>query len=195
MGHVAFAPVQTTYKPSVVLPGRTTFRQRREMWEKRDMGTSVLIPKYPHEMELWSLKNLVASLRIFPMPRSSFPTSAWFVGREVTGVSGVELKLNGAPVTVTTTSLLAPGTYVLVAAGGSAIVSGDPGAFTVNGLGVDGIATLTVSQGQLVLTWSLRAIKGGSMAFRASPTSIPQSTLTVTGCPRELNSWSVAIRS
>ena len=45
-------------------------------------GPSVLIPKYLHEMELWSLKNLVALLRIFPMPRSSFPTSAWFVGRE-----------------------------------------------------------------------------------------------------------------
>jgi hypothetical protein len=26
---------------------------------------SVLIPKYPHEMEMWNLRTLVASLRIF----------------------------------------------------------------------------------------------------------------------------------
>ncbi len=69
----------------------------------------------------------------------------------VTGTSAGELKLNGAPVTVTTTTSLAPGNYVLVAAGGSALVSGTPGALIVNGVGVDGIASLSVSQGQLVL--------------------------------------------
>jgi hypothetical protein len=54
----------------------------REGWGKAVGGPSVLIPKYLHEMELWSLKNWVALLRIFPMPRFSFPTSALFVGRE-----------------------------------------------------------------------------------------------------------------
>lgn len=70
----------------------------------------------------------------------------------VAGASAGELKLNGAPVTVTTTALLAPGTYVLIAKSGSAAVSGTPGALTVNGSGVDGTPSLAVIAGQLVLT-------------------------------------------
>jgi autotransporter-associated beta strand protein len=69
----------------------------------------------------------------------------------VAGASAGELKLNGAPVTVTTTALLAPGTYVLVGKGGSASVTGTPGALTVNGSGVDGIPSLAVTGGQLLL--------------------------------------------
>ncbi|MCU0779483.1 MAG: autotransporter-associated beta strand repeat-containing protein [Akkermansiaceae bacterium] len=69
----------------------------------------------------------------------------------VSGASAGELKLNGAPVTVTTTSLLAPGNYVLIAKAGSASVTGTPGALTVNGSGVDGTPSLAVVGGQLVL--------------------------------------------
>ena len=70
----------------------------------------------------------------------------------VTGSGAGELKLNGAPVTVTTTTLLAPGNYVLVAKGGSALVTGTPGALTVSGSGVDGTPSLAVTGDQLVMT-------------------------------------------
>jgi autotransporter-associated beta strand protein len=70
----------------------------------------------------------------------------------VTGGNGGGLIMNGAPVTVTTTKLLAPGSYVLVAKGGSALVTGTPGALTVNGAGADGAPTLAVTGDQLVLT-------------------------------------------
>jgi hypothetical protein len=70
----------------------------------------------------------------------------------VTGGGAGELKLNGAPVTVTTTALLAPGNYVLVAKGGSALVTGTPGALTVSGSGVDGTPSLAVTGDQLVMT-------------------------------------------
>jgi autotransporter-associated beta strand protein len=78
----------------------------------------------------------------------------------VTGTSAGELKLNGAPVTVTTTALLAPGTYVLAAMGGSAVVTGTPGALTVNGAGVDGFPSLAVTGGQLVLTVMIPSYEG-----------------------------------
>lgn len=70
----------------------------------------------------------------------------------ITGTTGGELKLNGAPVTVNTTSVLPIGTYVLVAKGGNATVTGTPGPLTVTGSGVNGTATLAVSGDQLVLT-------------------------------------------
>lgn len=70
----------------------------------------------------------------------------------VTGATSGELKLNGAPVTVTTTTQLATGTYVLVAKSGSAAVTGTPGALTVNGSGAAKPPSLAVIGGQLVLT-------------------------------------------
>ena len=83
----------------------------------------------------------------------------------VTGTTEGQLKLNGAPVTVTTTALLEPGTYVLVAKGANASVTGTPGALTVNGSGVDGSASLAVTDGQLVLTVSLGGYVGWSDSF------------------------------
>ena len=78
----------------------------------------------------------------------------------VTGSSEGELKLNGAPVTLTTSTLLAPGNYVLIAKAGSAAVTGTPGTLTIAGAGVDGGATLAVTGGQLVLSVSLPGYAG-----------------------------------
>ncbi|NDE17149.1 hypothetical protein EBZ80_19690 [bacterium] len=67
--------------------------------------------------------------------------------------SGGSLALNGAPVTVTTTTALAAGTYTLIAKSGSATVSGTPGTLTVNGSGVASgqSAVLSVTNGELVM--------------------------------------------
>ena len=71
----------------------------------------------------------------------------------VTGASAGALALNGAPVTVTTTTALAAGTYKLVAKGGSATgVTGTPGALTVGGSGLSGTGSLSVVSGELILT-------------------------------------------
>jgi hypothetical protein len=73
----------------------------------------------------------------------------------VTGASAGALALNSAPVTVTTTTALAAGTYTLIAKGGSATgVTGTPGTLTVNGSGLAAgtIGTLSVVSGQLILT-------------------------------------------
>jgi autotransporter-associated beta strand protein len=65
----------------------------------------------------------------------------------VSGTSAGTLALNGAPVTVTTTATLAVGAYELIAAGGSATVTGTPGTLTVNG---DGAASGAVPFLQVV---------------------------------------------
>ena len=70
----------------------------------------------------------------------------------VTGTTAGELKLNGAPITVTTTTSLAPGDYVLVGKSGSALVTGTPGTLAINGLGASNTASLAVTAGQLILT-------------------------------------------
>ena len=87
----------------------------------------------------------------------------------VAGATAGELRLNGAPVTVTTTSRLAPGNYLLVAKSGSALVTGTPGTLTVNGSGTNGTASLSVSGNQLVLN------VGGSLSGYAlwSSTNAP----------------------
>ena len=75
----------------------------------------------------------------------------------VTGASAGILALNSAPVTVTTTSALAIGTYTLIAKANSATgVTGTPGTLTVNGSGLAANTTgsLSVSGGQLILTGS-----------------------------------------
>lgn len=70
----------------------------------------------------------------------------------VTGSSAGALVLNGAPVTVTTTTTLGAGDYTLIAQAGSATgVTGSPGALTVNGAGCVGEASLTVTNNELIL--------------------------------------------
>jgi autotransporter-associated beta strand protein len=101
----------------------------------------------------------------------------------VTGTSAGELRLNGAPVTVTTTTLLAPGAYVLVAMGGSAAVSGTPGTLTVNGAGIDGAASLAVTGGQLVLTVSTPGYEGWAAGFPALTDSNPSLDFDGDGLP------------
>ena len=73
----------------------------------------------------------------------------------ITGASAGALALNSAPITVTTTSALAAGSYTLIAKAGTATgVSGTPGALTVNGSGLAAgtAGTLSVVSGQLILT-------------------------------------------
>ncbi|MFP5041802.1 autotransporter-associated beta strand repeat-containing protein [Parasediminibacterium sp. JCM 36343] len=75
----------------------------------------------------------------------------------VTGASAGALALNGAPVTVTTTTALAVGTYTLIAQSGSATgVTGTPGTLTISGSGITSGASgsLSVASGQLILTVS-----------------------------------------
>jgi hypothetical protein len=88
----------------------------------------------------------------------------------VASATGGALALNSAPVTVTTTTALAAGTYKLVAKSGSATgVTGTPGALTVNGSGLAPATAgaLSVSNGELILT-----------VAAASPTITPSGTPT-----------------
>ena len=66
------------------------------------------------------------------------------------GTAG-SLNLNGAPITVTTTSTLSVGYYTLIAPGGGS-VTGSPGTLTVNGSGTAQTATVSVQYGALILT-------------------------------------------
>jgi len=70
------------------------------------------------------------------------------------GGGGGTLAMNGAPVTVNTTTPLPNGLYVLIATNGSTLVTGTPGALTITGSGLvtNKTAVVTVSAGQLVLT-------------------------------------------
>ena len=70
----------------------------------------------------------------------------------VNGASAGALAMNSAPVTVTSTTPLAAGTYTLVAKSGSATVTGTPGALTINGNGAVGSASVAVTGNQLILT-------------------------------------------
>ena len=72
----------------------------------------------------------------------------------VAGATAGSLDLNGKPVTVTTTALLPSATYTLVAASGSATVTGTPGTLTLNGVSSPSYANVAVSSGKLVLTIS-----------------------------------------
>src|SRR5262249_6419249 len=71
----------------------------------------------------------------------------------LTAANARSLNLNGAPVTVTTTTPLANGTYTLIAPSGSATVTGSPGTLTVNGSGIvaGDTASISVSGGALKL--------------------------------------------
>jgi len=73
----------------------------------------------------------------------------------VSGASAGALELNNAPVTLTTTSALAVGTYTLIAKSLSATgVTGTPGALTITGSGLAAgtAGSLSVVNGQLILT-------------------------------------------
>ncbi len=75
----------------------------------------------------------------------------------VTGASAGALALNSAPITVTTSTALAVGTYKLIAKSGSATgVSGTIGTLTINGSGLAANTTgaLSISSGELILTVS-----------------------------------------
>lgn len=69
------------------------------------------------------------------------------------GTAGT-LDMNGAPVTVTNTTLLVPANYTLIASNGTATVTGTPGPFTLNGSGIAAscVSYVSVTGGQLVLT-------------------------------------------
>ena len=98
----------------------------------------------------------------------------------VNGASAGSLALNSAPVTVTTTTALTPGTYTLIGASGSGTVTGTPGTLTINGSGVNGSGTLAVSSGQLQLIVGAPSITtqptaqstcaGSTATFSVSPT-------------------------
>jgi autotransporter-associated beta strand protein len=73
----------------------------------------------------------------------------------VTSASGGALALNSAPISVTTTSVLAVGTYKLIAKSGLATgVSGTIGTLTIYGSGLAANTTgaLSISSGELILT-------------------------------------------
>ncbi len=72
----------------------------------------------------------------------------------ITVAGAGELAMNGAPVTITTTTELGVGTYTLIAKSGSATVTGTPGTLTINGSGylAGTTAELSTSTGALVLT-------------------------------------------
>ncbi len=73
----------------------------------------------------------------------------------VTGATAGELVLNSAPITVTTTTALAVGTYKLIAKSGSATgVTGTIGALSIGGSGLAANTTgaLSISSGELILT-------------------------------------------
>lgn len=70
----------------------------------------------------------------------------------VAGTSAGTLAMNSAPVTVNTTTPLAAGTYTLIAKSGSATVTGNPGALTMGGSSAGASASISVTEGQLILT-------------------------------------------
>jgi autotransporter-associated beta strand protein len=71
----------------------------------------------------------------------------------VNGGSAGELALNGAPITVTTTTVLGTGLHKLIGKSGSAAVTGTPGTLTINGSGIvdQARATLQLVSGELWL--------------------------------------------
>lgn len=95
---------------------------------------------------------LSAAGLVFPSYGGANGANAANAPLTITGSSAGELKLNGAPVSLTTTTQLAVGTYVLIAKGASALVTGTPGLLTVGGSGVNGNAALAVVGDQLVLS-------------------------------------------
>jgi len=69
----------------------------------------------------------------------------------VAGTTAGTLDLNGAPIAITSGALM-QGSYILVAKSGSAAVTGNPGALTVNGGAAPAGWTVAQTSGQLVLT-------------------------------------------
>ena len=101
----------------------------------------------------------------------------------VAGTGGA-LALNGAPVTVTTTTALSAGAYKLIAKSGSATVSGSPGALTVNGSGTATGTTksLQVISGELWLYVGLISYSGTPTAFTTTyGTASSAQNFTLTG--------------
>jgi hypothetical protein len=95
------------------------------------------------------------------------------------GVGGPagSLVLNSSPVTVTTTTALATGTYKLISKSGGATVTGTPGTLTMAGSGLAAGTTgaLSVSSGELILTVSSSASSSSNIILNSGfthPTNI-----------------------
>ena len=114
----------------------------------------------------------------------------------VTGASDGTLDLNNVPVTVTTTTALALGTYTLIAKAGSAtgVTATTLGTLTINGSGLASGTTgeLSISSGQLILTVSAvqytvtfngNSNTGGSMSNQSasSATNLTSNSFSRTG--------------
>ena len=114
----------------------------------------------------------------------------------VTGASAGTLDLNNVPVTVTTTTALAVGTYTLIAKAGSAtgVTATTLGTLTINGSGLASGTTgeLSISSGQLILTVSAvqytvtfngNSNTGGSMSNQSasSATNLTSNSFSRTG--------------
>jgi uncharacterized repeat protein (TIGR02543 family) len=114
----------------------------------------------------------------------------------VTGASAGTLDLNNVPVTLTTTTALALGTYTLIAKSGSAtgVTATTLGTLTINGSGLASGTTgeLSISSGQLILTVSAvqytvtfngNSNTGGSMSNQSasSATNLTSNSFSRTG--------------
>ncbi len=95
--------------------------------------------------------------------------------------AGGSLNLNSAPIKVTTTTALAAGTYTLIAKSGSASVTGTPGTLTIDGSGLGGGLTgsLSVVSGELILT--VAAAAGVPSVTTAAAASIGATSATLGG--------------
>lgn len=91
--------------------------------------------------------------------------------------AGGSLALASSPVTVTTSTALAAGTYKLIAKSGSATVTGTPGTLTMAGSGLAGGAsgTLSIVSGELILT-----VASGCTAPSSQTSSLSANTTTTT---------------
>jgi len=107
----------------------------------------------------------------------------------VTSASAGELVLNSAPITVTTTTALAVGTYKLIAKSGSATgVTGTIGALSIGGSGLAANTTgaLSISSGELILTviptnnWSGTTSNNWNTTSNWSLGTVPLSTDNIT---------------
>ncbi len=107
----------------------------------------------------------------------------------VTGATAGELVLNSAPITVSTTTALAVGTYKLIAKSGSATgVTGTIGALSIEGSGLAANTTgaLSILSGELILTviptnnWSGNTSNNWNTTSNWSLGTVPLSTDNIT---------------
>ena len=110
----------------------------------------------------------------------------------VAGTTAGTLALNSAPVTVTTTTVLSPGTYKLVAKSGSASVTGTPGTLSVNGSGLAAgtVARLVITSGELFLqVSSAPSISAQPSSTSACVGSTAGFSVTASGTQTPSYSW------